>query len=111
VLLKYAMLCLVESIKKDPDRFPSLIFNDIDSPASSTWDYLSQYHAAFDKYGQHQEYPSPYNYSDDCIDKLVEEGEKLYNILANKCVDGTIADYAASIRSLLPSLPPPSDEK
>jgi hypothetical protein len=106
VLLKYAMLSLVQSMKKDPDKFTSIIYDYIDSPTSST-----QHHAAFDMYGQHQEYPSPYNYSDDCVDMLVDEAEKVYNNLAKECIEGSIDEYAASTTSSSPRLPSPDEEK
>jgi hypothetical protein len=110
VLLKYAMLSLVESAKNDPDRFTSLIFNDKFPFASSTGDYVSQFHAAFDIYGKDLRTPSLDWYSDGCVDMLVDEAKKVYNNLAKECVDGTIADYAVRPASL-PSLPSPSDEK
>jgi hypothetical protein len=47
VILKYAMLSLVESMKKGPDKFASLIYNDKYSSTSSTWDYVSQFHSDF----------------------------------------------------------------
>lgn len=108
VLLKYALLSLVESMKKNPDRYYSLIYNDIYSPMSSTSLYPSQYHAAFDTYGKDLQYPSQDYYSDGCIDMLVEEIEKIYNKFAKECVDGTIADYAIS---MTPSLSSPSEDK
>lgn len=109
-LLKYALLSLVESMKKDPDKSSSLIYNDKYPFASSTGDYVSQFHAAFDIYGKDLRTPSVDWYSDDCVAMLVEEAEKVYNNLAKECVGGTVANYAASTSSL-PSLPQPSDEK
>jgi hypothetical protein len=77
VILKYAMLSLVESMKKDPDKFTSLIYNDKYSSTSSTSDYVSQFHAAFDMYGKDLQTPSQDCYSDGCLDMLVEEAEKV----------------------------------
>jgi hypothetical protein len=105
VLLKYASLSLVESMKKDPDKYSSLIYNEIYSPTSSTSVYVSQYHAAFDKYGNDLQFASPDDYSDDCVDMLVEEADKVYRNLAKQMIEGSIFDYAASTASSLPSLP------
>ncbi len=105
VLLKYALLSLVESMKKDPDKYSSLIYNDIYSSTSTTV-YGSQY-LAFDKYGQQQQHPSSVYYSEACIGMLIDEAESVFNKLMRECVDGSIADYAASTTSSLPSLQPP----
>ena len=95
VLLKYASLSLVESLKQDPDKFCSLIYNDTYSPTSSTWDNLSQYHAVFDTHGQNPQYPSPDHYSVSCIDMLNEQAEKVFNKLTTECIHESIAEYAA----------------
>jgi hypothetical protein len=110
VLLKYAMLSLVESMKKDPDKFTSLIYNDKYSSTSSTMTYLSQFHASFDMYGKDLQYPSQDWYADGCLDMLLEEAKIVYDNLAKDCIEGSINEYAASTSSL-PSLPRPSDEK
>jgi ribosomal protein S8E len=110
VLLKYALLSLVESMKKDPDKYNSLIYNDIYSSTSSPTVYGSQYYAAFDSYGQQQQFPSEY-YREACIEMLVDEAEKVFNNLTRECIDGSIADYAASTTSSSRSLQPPSDKK
>lgn len=105
--MKYALLSLVESMKKDPAKNNSLIYNDI-YPSTSTTVYGSQYFAAFDTYGQRQQYPSSSEYySEACIEMLVDEAEKVFNKLTRECIDGSIADYAVSTTSSLPSLQPP----
>ena len=59
-------------------------------------------------YGQQQQqYPSQ-----DYIDMLLEEAEKLYNKLVKELVDESITDYAFSTSSLLlPLLPPPEERQ
>jgi hypothetical protein len=111
VLLKYALLSLVESMRKAPAKYNSLIYNEI-YPSTSTTVYGSQYFAAFDSYGQQQQQhpPSEY-YSEACIEMLIDEAESVFNKLMRECIDGSIADYAASTTSSLPSLQPPSDKK
>ena len=110
-LLKYALLSLVESMKKDPAKNNSLIYNDIHSSTPTTV-YGSQYFAAFDTFGQRQQFPSSSEYySEACIEMLVDEAEKVFNKLKRECIDGSIADYAASTTSSSRSLSPPSDKK
>ena len=93
-------MSLTESMRKDPDKFNAFIFCD---NTSSTADYSQYYDTA--SYGQQQQYPSQ-----DYIDVLLEEAEKLYNKLVKELVDESISDYGSSISS--PSLPllPPSEE-
>jgi hypothetical protein len=74
MLLKLAILSLTESMRKDPDRYSSLIYHN---NISSNTDYNSQnYENA--SYGQ-QQYTSQ-----DYIDVLIEEAEKLYTSLIKK---------------------------
>ena len=101
MLLKLALLSLTESMRKDPDKYSSLIYHN---NTSSNADYSSQYYAA-DSYGQQQQqYPSQ-----DYIDMLIEEAEKLYNKLTKEWVDEIITDYAFSISSSSLPLLSPSD--
>lgn len=99
VLLKYAFLSFVESMKKDPDKYCSLIYNDIYSPMSSTTTYLSQYHASCNMDGQALLYPEQDYFSDGCLNMVVEEAQKVYNNLAKERIDASIADYARSTAS------------
>ena len=68
---------------------------------SSIIDYSNQYYGASYMYGQQQQYPTQ-----DCIDVLLEEAEKLYNKLVKELVDESISDYGCSISSPLPLLAP-----
>ena len=100
ILLKLALLSLTESMRKDPDRYISLIYHN----TFSTADYSGQYYST-DSYGQQQQHPSQ-----DYIDMLIQEAEKLYNKLAKDLEDESISDYAFSTSSSLPVLSQ-SDEK
>jgi hypothetical protein len=106
MLLKLALLSLTESMRKDPDKFNAFVFcdNKSSSPTTQTRGY-SQYYDTV-PYGQQQQYPSQ-----DYIEVLLEEAEKLYNKLVKEFVDESISDYGCSISS--PSLPllSQSDEK
>jgi len=107
MLLKLTLLSLTESMRKDPDTFNAFIFCDNKSSSSTTQTRgYSQYYDTV-PYGrqQRQQYPSQ-----DCIDVLLEEAEKLYNKLVKELVDESISDYAFSTSSSLPVLSQ-SDEK
>jgi hypothetical protein len=103
MVLKLALLSLIESMRKDPDKYSRLIYHNTPSAAN----YNSQCYDT-DSYGQQQQqYPS-HAYTD----MLLEEAEKLYNKLTKEIGDEIISDYASSISS--PSLPlslSPSDEQ
>ena len=94
MLLKLALLSLTESIRKDSDKFNAFMFCDNKSPSSTTQTRgYSQYYDTV-PYGrrQQQQYPSQ-----DCIDVLLEEAEKLYNKLVKELVDESISNYFSSI--------------
>ena len=81
-VLKLALLSLTDTMKNDPDKYSRLIYHN--SP--STANYNSQgYDTA--SYGQQQQYPSQ-----DKIDMLLDEADKLYNKLAKEVVNGIISD-------------------
>ena len=100
MVLKLALLSLTESMRKDPDRYISLIYHN---NTSSNTEYNSQnYETASYTYGQ-----QPQNRSQDYISMLLEESDKLYNKLAKELVDESISNYVSSISSSssLPLLP------
>ena len=86
MLLKLALLSLTESIRKNPDKYISLIYQNIPQNAAST-DYSSNQYYETASYGQHQQYPSQ-----DYITMLMEEAEKLYTSLIKELVDEIISD-------------------
>ena len=87
MLLKLALLSLTESIRKDPDRYISLIYHN---NTYSDTEYDSQnYETA--SYGQKQQHPSQ-----DYISMLIEEAEKLYTSLIKEWVDKFITYYTFS---------------
>lgn len=91
-LLRYALLSLVESIKKDPEKYSSLIYNGIYSPSTSG--YASHYYPAVGIYGQPKQSPSQGYYSADCLDMIIEEAEKLHDRFAKEWAECSIDDYA-----------------
>jgi hypothetical protein len=76
-LLRIALLSLIESMRKDPSKYSSLIYHN----TSSTADYSCHYYSAA-SYGQQQQHPSQ-----DYIDVLIQEAEKLYNKIAKELGD------------------------
>ena len=103
MLLKLAFLSLGESMRKDPDKYSSLIYHN---NTSSNTDYNSQrYETASYMYGQ-QQYPTQAY-----MDMLIEEAERLYNNLTKELVDEIITDYSSNISSSLPLLQTSSNEK
>jgi hypothetical protein len=104
MLLKLALLSLTESMRKDTDRYSSLIYHNIPSTAASA-DYSSNHYYETDSYGQ-QQYPSQ-----DYIDMISDEAEKLYNKLTKEMINITITDYASSILPSLPTLSQSNEEQ
>ena len=102
MLLKLALLSLVESMRSNPDKFRSLLYPDV---SSLTTEYSGQYYGYY--MYEHKPYSS-YNHDGEAsVAKILEEeAGKLYNKLAKEMVDEIINDYASSIASS--SLP---DEK
>jgi hypothetical protein len=102
-LLKLALLSLTESMRKNPDKFNAFIFCDNKSSSSTTQTRgYSQYYDTV-PYGQQQRYQTQ-----DYIDILIGEAEKLYDKLSKELGDEIRSDYAYNISS---PLSPPFDEK
>jgi len=101
MVLKLALLSLIESMRKDQDKYSHLIHNNNTSSTPRT--QATGYNTA--SYGQQQQYPSEF-------DMLLEEAEKLYNKLAKESVDEIIGDCLFSTASsLLPLLSQPCRTK
>jgi hypothetical protein len=106
-LLRIALLSLTESIRKDPDKYSSLVFkSSSSSTATPATDYRSQYYDAASYMYRQLQYPSQ-----DYISMLIEEAEKLYNKLAKELGDESISDYAFSTSSSSLPVLSQSDEK
>jgi hypothetical protein len=96
MLLKLALLSLIESMRKDPDTYSSLMYNSMSSiPKTQSIGYRSNQHYGAASSGL-QRYSSL-----DYISMLLEESEKLYDKLAKEWVDEIISDYASNTSSLL----------
>ena len=100
MVLKLALLSLIESMGKDPDKYSQLIYRNTPSTAN----YNSQNYDAASYVQQQQQYPSQAY-----TDMLLEEAEKLYNKLAKELGDEIIGDCLFSTASSL--LPPPEERQ
>ena len=106
MLLKLAVLSLVESRRNDPDKYSSLLYQ---MSASSTTNFNGQY---FGSYMYEQKPYMSYDHDGEAsVAMLVEEAEKLYSKLAKEQVDEIITDYASSISSSSLPLLPSSNEQ
>jgi hypothetical protein len=94
MLLKLALLSLVESIRNEPDKYRSLLYRNV---PSSTTDYSGQYYRSY-TYEQKQYSLQDHN-GEISVAWILEEADKLYNKLAKELVDEIINDYASSIAS------------
>ncbi|HET7147987.1 MAG TPA: hypothetical protein VFI73_05750 [Candidatus Nitrosopolaris sp.] len=104
-LLTLALLCLTKSMRNNPEKYNSLIYYG----GSSTRGYSRPYSGASHLYGQ-QQYQSKNYGSEDYMTMLVEEADKLWNILPKELVDQIITEYCTANGSSLPSLPPLDEE-
>ena len=92
MLLKLALLSLIESIRSNPGKYTSLIYHN-NTPSNT--DCISQYYdTASYTHGEQEQHPSQ-NYKD----MLIKESEKLYTSLVKEWVDEIITDYTFSIAS------------
>jgi hypothetical protein len=113
-LLGRAVFCVTESIRKDPDKYGPLYYNDDNNNAFSIPPPISHVAAYYNR----EYYPSSYTYSQGqqhyltkdsfkqgYIDMLNEESEKLFTSL-EKMLVGEVIDQYISKTPPLPMLPP-----
>jgi hypothetical protein len=97
-LLKLALFSLIQSMRKDPDRYISLFYDD----TPSTIDYGNQQYSSYcygsSIYGQQQNHSR-----EEYMAMLVEETDKLFNDLVKELVDEIISEHAPSLPVLSPS--------
>lgn len=97
-LLKLALSSLTESIRQNPEKYSSIIYNNNMPPVIryNMPDY------SFYPYGQQQCQPNYY----DVQTMLIEDAAKLFENLAKELVDEILSDYTVGIsRPFLPLLP------
>jgi len=94
ILLRSALDILIGSIEDSPDKYSSLVYENMSSMTTYTTPSFGFY-----PYSQQQ---SQHNYYD-TKEMLIENSAKLYNILAENLVDKILSDYA--VQTSQPSLP------
>jgi uncharacterized protein (UPF0147 family) len=123
-LLRLAIFCVIESIRKDPDRYGHLIYFNDDNNAFSVPPTISPIAAYYNR----EYYPSSYTYSQGqqdqqdyltkdsfklgYMDMLIEEAEKLFTSLEKILVDEVIEEYVSKTIASASSFPMlPFDDK
>jgi hypothetical protein len=104
-LLKLVFLCLTQSMRNEPEKYNSLIHYD----GSSSRAYSRHYYGGPYIYGQ-QQYQSKNYGSEDYMAMLVEEADKLWDMLPRELVDKIITDYSNRSHFPLPLSPSPEEE-
>ena len=97
-LLSFALYSLMESMRRDPDKYSSIIYY---SSASSTTSYGDAFYKRSDVYGQQNEpYPSSDSFFDAYKITLLNDTEKLYKALVRERINNIIANYTAKSASV-----------
>jgi hypothetical protein len=97
-LLSFALYSLMESMRRDPDKYSSIIYYN---SASSTTSYGDAFYKRSDAYGQqNQQYLSSDSYFDAYKITLLNDTEKLYKALVRERINNIIANYTAKSASV-----------
>ena len=97
-LLSFALYSLMESMRRDPDKYSSIIYY---SSASSSTSYGDAFYKRSDVYGQQNEpYPSSDSFFDAYKITLLNDTEKLYKALVRERINNIIANYTAKSASV-----------
>lgn len=107
-LMRLAFYSLMESMRKRPEKYSSLIYYDNSTNNSSSSWYSDQYYAS---YSTNRKYPYERNSYDPFFEALksilLEDAHKLYEQLLKEQVNSIIADYTSNRNSsLLPTILP-----
>jgi len=87
----------MELIRKDPDKYSSLIYYNSASSSSKVIPYSPN------TYGQQLQYPSYDSFFDTYRTMLLHEAEKLYKKLLKEWTNGIISNYVSNNGFYLPS--------
>ncbi len=99
-LLEFAALSVIESIRKNPEKYTSLIQQN----PFSTMDYTSPDFNPYYMYGQQQPIRSKIYFTEDYVAMILEDADKLLENLVKVLGDEVISGYTVST-SPSPSLP------
>ena len=89
-LLRLAFYSLMELIRKDPDKYSSLIYYNSASSSSNVIPYSPN------TYGQQLQYPSYDSFFDAYKTMLLHEAEKIYKKLLKEWTNGIISNYVSN---------------
>jgi hypothetical protein len=88
----------MESMRRDPDKYSSIIYYN---SASSTTSYGDAFYKRSDAYGQqNQQYLSSDSFFDAYKITLMDDTEKLYKALVRQRINNIIANYTAKSASV-----------
>ena len=93
-LLRLALVCLIASIRNNPDKYASLLYMP-SSPTTRDKDYGHYIHG---------ELPSQTDYNEIIADMVLEDAEKLFNNLVKEFVERIIIEASKLASSFLPLL-------
>ncbi|HKG89578.1 MAG TPA: hypothetical protein VKA95_14755, partial [Nitrososphaeraceae archaeon] len=102
-LLNLAIYSLMESMRKDPDKYSSMIYYY--SSVSSITNNGSVFHNASYTVGHQLQFPSSESFFESYKAMLLDDAEKLYNDLVKEWVNRIITDYVSNQGILLPTQP------
>ena len=106
-LIRLAIFCVIESIRKDPDKYGPVIYYNDDTNTSSIPSttspiaayYNRQYYPSYMYRGreqhQQQDYLTKDSFKQDRLDVLKEESEKLFTSLEKMLVEEAIDQYVS----------------
>jgi hypothetical protein len=101
-LLNLAIYSLMESMRKDPDKYSFMIYY---GSVSSIANNGSIFHNASYTVGQQLQYPSLDSFFEAYKAMLLDDAEKLYKDLVKEWVNRIITDYVSNQGVLLPPQP------
>jgi|SRR5918994_5130831 hypothetical protein len=101
-LLNLAIYSLMESMRKDPDKYSFMIYY---GSVSSITNNGSIFHNASYTVGQQLQYPSLDSFFEAYKAMLLDDAEKLYKDLVKEWVNRIITDYVSNQGVLLPPQP------
>jgi hypothetical protein len=96
-LLEFAALSVIESIRKNPEKYASLIQQNTSSTTSPDFN-------PFHMYGQQQHIQSKVYFTEGDVTMLSEDSDRLFQELVTKLGEEVISDYTVDT-SFSPSLP------
>lgn len=99
-LLRLAFFSLMDSMRKDPDKYSSLIHYNNKLSSNN----IGRQYSVSSTYGEQQQYPSYYYFFEAYKAMLLEDAERLYQQLLQEQANSIIANYIYDKRSSSPPM-------